>query len=124
MKKMLSGLVLASTFVLTACGGGDSDSSATNTQNSQITNDFSGNTEGPACKVTGNVIYVPNSGSGCGYQNKELTNGKLYVYDCDVGDVVKEARSLDDEPVVVANAPNKKDYIFEGKGVTVTCQTQ
>ncbi|WP_019519994.1 hypothetical protein [Faucicola boevrei] len=32
MKKVFSGLVLASTFVLTACGGGSSDSSSTYTQ--------------------------------------------------------------------------------------------
>lgn len=31
MKKVLSGLVLASAFVLTACGGGSSDSSGSNT---------------------------------------------------------------------------------------------
>lgn len=32
MKKVFSGLVLASAFVLTACGGGSSDSSSTYTQ--------------------------------------------------------------------------------------------
>lgn len=41
MKKVLSGLVLASTFVLTACGGGDSESSG-NTNNNGKKEDTSG----------------------------------------------------------------------------------
>lgn len=80
MKKMLSGLVLASTFVLTACGGGDSDSSAptntnntntstTNPQPNPTTNPTKPNTtKTPACEVKGTNVYI-KEGSSCSYSN-------------------------------------------------------
>lgn len=76
MKKVLSGLVLASTFVLTACGGGSSDSSAptnTNNGNNPVTNpqpnpaDPNTSTS-PACEVKGTNVYV-KEGSSCSYSN-------------------------------------------------------
>lgn len=130
MKKVLSGLVLASTFVLTACGGGSSDSSSsTNIPNSTTTpttsktyiNQYIGSNE---CKVGEGFIYVPNNGEGCAYKHPELTENNVYVYDCGQGGVVLGAVSVNDDPVPIANAPNGKDHIFEGKGVTVTCKAQ
>lgn len=73
MKNVLSGLVLASVFVLTACGGGSSDSSAptnTNNTNNPTTNpkpNPSPSTS-PACEVKGTNIYV-KEGSSCSYSN-------------------------------------------------------
>lgn len=127
MKKMLSGLVLASTFVLTACGDGDSDSSATDTEIVTTTtskiyiNQYIGSN---ACKVDAGFIYVPQGGEGCAYQHPELTENKVYVYECGEGDVILGATSVNDEPLLIANAPNNKDHIFEDKGVTVTCKAQ
>lgn len=76
MKKVLSGLVLASTFVLTACGGGSSDSSAptnTNNGNNPVTNPQPNPTDpntsrSPACEVKGTNVYV-KEGSSCSYSN-------------------------------------------------------
>lgn len=76
MKKVLSGLVLASTFVLTACGGGSSDSSAptnTNNGNNPVTNPQPNpadpnTSRSPACEVKGTNVYV-KEGSSCSYSN-------------------------------------------------------
>lgn len=126
MKRVLSGLVLASAFVLTACGGGgDSDSSANDTTTTTTTsktyvNQYVGE---KVCKVGTGFIYVPHGGEGCAYQHPELTGNSVYIYDCGEGDVVLGATSVNDDPAPIANAPNGKDHIFEGKGVTVTCQS-
>lgn len=125
MKKVLSGFMLASSVLLTACGGGDSDSSGseTTTVSTEKTyiNQYTGEHQ---CKVGAGFIYVPKGGEGCAYQHPELTENNVYVYDCGAGDVVLGATSVNDDPVPIANASNGKDHIFEGKGVTVTCQAQ
>lgn len=122
MRKVLGSLVLASTFVLTACGGGDSDSSSdtkpAKVDTTKYANEF---TKDHACKVTDNVIRVPKDDVGCAYQHKDLTAGEMVVYACGAEDKVL---STEGEEKVIANAKNGKDFVFDGDVLTVTCQAQ
>lgn len=96
-------MVLTSAMALTACGGGDSDSSGgvetnpVNSTNTPVTTNPTTTTTTPTtttttptqtagtCAISGTNVYATTT--GCTYANPSLNNGAAVTYTC-VGDRV------------------------------------
>lgn len=116
MKKLLSLAILASTMALTACGGGDSDSSGSTsiqpTNNSTPAFPTTGNNTTPAptgnaCEVNGSTVYATST--GCTYSHPTMNNGANITYTCTADKRIQSSIGINSKNVVL-------------NGMTITCK--
>lgn len=109
MKKLLSLAILASTMTLTACGGGDSDSSGststqpTNNSTPAFPTTTGNNTTpaptGNACEVNGSTVYATST--GCTYSHPSMNNGANITYTCTADKRIQSSIGLNSKTIVL-----------------------